>query len=518
MSNGPSIKDLAPDAAGRVPPPSPRWFSRLVVPVSLVLGTIVLLAAMGWQVLAPGTSVRTVTAIVRSVPSMVADSSADVDEGSVIQAPGWVEPDPNPLYVAALTEGIVEDVIPLEGERIEVGDLVATLVDDDARLMVKKAQARLEFTEANREIASSSAKAAATERSELVEPTRRVALARANLLQLQAALIEFPTLIRSAELERDQLQDEIDRKEPLVDDGAVAEGVVVRLRMKLDSSEAKIGSLREQQKAATARVDAANAEVIASERDFELLVHETLELEKASGELLRATAERDIARAELEEAELRLERCRVRSTLAGVVIERLSGPGSTINFGNGTHGAHLIHLFDPDHLQVRADIPLGVAARVGVGQAAEVVVDLLPDQVFRGEVTRFLHKADIQKNTVEAKVRIHDPSPLLKPEMLARVRILPTRVEETGEVERTVQRVFIPVDAIVGTEENPEVWVVDGLKSGQGTARLLPVILGTSEEAGWRELEDGVLPGMRVILDGDGLDPGDRVLIEGSEA
>lgn len=517
MNRRRSIKDLAPDAAGRIPAPSPRWFSRLVVPTGIVAAALGLLLVMGWRGLAPGTPVRTVTAVVRTVPSMAVEQS-EVEEGSVIRAPGWVEPDPNPLFVAALTQGIVEDVIPLEGDRIEVGDLVATLVDEDARLSVKKARARLEFAEANREIAASSAKAAATERNELVEPTRRVALAKANLLQLQAALSEFPTLIRSAELERDQLQDEIDRKEPLVDDGAVAEGVVVRLRMKLDSSEARIGSLREQRKAAEARVEAARAEVVASERDFELLVHETLELEKASGQLLRATAERDIARAELEEAELRLERCQVRSTLAGVVIERLSGPGSTINFGNGTHGAHLIHLFDPDHLQVRADIPLGVAARVGVGQAAEVVVDLLPDQTFRGEVTRFLHKADIQKNTVEAKVRIHDPSPLLKPEMLARVRILPAQASGTGEVERTIQRVFVPSDAIVGTEDAPEVWVVEDLQSGRGTARRRPVTLGTAEESGWRELRDGVLPGTKVILDGGELDQGDAVVVEGSEA
>ncbi|MED5508115.1 MAG: hypothetical protein VX684_09780, partial [Planctomycetota bacterium] len=119
---------------------------------------------------------------------------------------------------------------------------------------------------------------------------------------------------------------------------------------------------------------------------------------------------------------------------------------------------------------------------------------------------------------VEAKVRIHDPSPLLKPEMLARVRILPAQASGTGEVERTIQRVFVPSDAIVGTEDAPEVWVVEDLQSGRGTARRRPVTLGTAEESGWRELRDGVLPGTKVILDGGELDQGDAVVVEGSEA
>ena len=516
MSPSNSLKELAPDAVDRIPTPATRWFSRFALPLGIVGIAVVLLLVMSWNALAPSKRVQVQTAVVRPVQTLAVFEQT-FDEGAVIQAPGWVEPDPNPLFVSALTEGIVEMVLPLEGERVEIGDTIAHMVDEDARLLVQKAKAQFDFAEANLAIAKSSARAAATERQELIEPTRRVALAKANLQQLEAARGEHAATIQSAMLDRDQLQDELDRKAPLIEEGAVAEAVVVRMRMKVAASDARINSLNEQTKAADARVDAAEAELFAAGRDFELLIHETLEIEKATGELLRAKADVAIASAELDTARLKLLRCKVRSPVAGVVIQRLSGPGSTINYGNGTHGAHLIHLYDPENLQVRADIPLGVAAQVGVGQAAEIVVDLLPDQVFTGEVTRFLHKADIQKNTVEAKVRINDPSPLLKPEMLARVRILPVRNRQTGETERTVQRVFVPREAIVGTEGDPEVWVVDALQSGQGTADLLPVTLGTSEESGWVELVEGVLPGTKVILDGDGLNPGDSVHVQKGE-
>lgn len=516
MSESSSLTDLAPDALNRIPTPATRWFSRFALPLGIVGLAVLLLVVMSWKALAPSKSVQVQTAVVRPIQTIVVLEKT-FDEGAVIQAPGWVEPDPNPLFVSALTEGIVEMVLPLEGERVEIGDTIAVLVDEDARLLVQKAKAQFEFAEANLAIAQSSAKAAATERRELIEPTRRLALAKANLQQTEAIRSEQVATMRSAELERDQLQDELERKEPLIAEGAVAEAVVVRMRMKVDSSEARISSLNGQIKATDARVDAAEAELTASQRDFELLVHETLEIEKATGELLRAKADVAIASAELDTARLKLMRCKVRSPVAGVVIQRLSGPGSTINYGNGTHGAHLIHLYDPENLQVRADIPLGVAAGVGVGQAAEIVVDLLPDQIFTGEVTRFLHKADIQKNTVEAKVRIHDPSPLLKPEMLARVRILPVRNIETGEIEQTVQRVFVPSEAIVGTKIEPKVWVVDALQAGRGTAELLRVTLGTSEESGWVELVDGVLPGTKVILNGEGLNQGDSVHVRKDE-
>ena len=37
---------------------------------------------------------------------------------------------------------------------------------------------------------------------------------------------------------------------------------------------------------------------------------------------------------------------------------------------------------------------------------------------------------------------------------------------------------------------------MEDLQSGRGTARQRPVTLGTAE-VGWRELQDGVLPGTR---------------------
>ena len=113
-----------------------------------------------------------------------------------------------------------------------------------------------------------------------------------------------------------------------------------------------------------------------------------------------------------EIAQLAYDRCTVVSPIDGVVIERLTSPGSVIKFGNGEHSSHIVHLYDPTQLQVRADVPLSDASQVGVGHPAKIIVDVLPNTTFDGEVLRFVHRADQQKNTIEAKVKILNPSEL----------------------------------------------------------------------------------------------------------
>ena len=186
------------------------------------------------------------------------------------------------------------------------------------------------------------------------------------------------------------------------------------------------------------------------------------------------------------------------SPIDGVIIERIASPGSTIQFSNGQHGAHIVHLYDPRMLQVRADIPLAEAAKVGVGQPAEIIVDLLPDTIFEGVITRFVHRADLSKNTVEAKVHITDPSPLLKPDMLARVRILPSRNAEEDGLRRTVSRIFAPESALDG---DGGIWVVDDRSGDEGIAARRSVELGDARVDGWIEIRSGLRPGDTVILD-----------------
>jgi RND family efflux transporter MFP subunit len=187
-------------------------------------------------------------------------------------------------------------------------------------------------------------------------------------------------------------------------------------------------------------------------------------------------------------------------------------PGSAVM--TGASATPLFKLYDPNRLQVRVDVPLSTAAKVGVDQEAEIVVDVLPDQVFRGKVLRVVHEADIQRNTLQFKVAIDAPSALLKPEMLARVRFLAPR-QQAGPT--TSEKTFAPT-AAVGTEpgRSLNVWVAD---LGRNVARQRAVVLGAVRLEQWMEVRSGLSPGDRIIVSpATGLRDGQKIRLKGESS
>ncbi len=494
MTN-PTIDSFRPEAGARLPMPPRRPWLRVGIPLLVIGATAGVLLDAGWHAWRPRTDVVAMAVAVRSIETT---EVARRDEGTaLVQAPGWVEPAPYEVFAAALTPGVIDEILVLEGGIVTKGQPVATLVRDDARIDLDRARAELSRRRAALTSAEAKVAAAKIDLRELVAPRRRVAVANAEQARLAADLAAYPARIATLEATRDEVRDEHERKQRLVADGAVAAGPVERLGIRLRALDAQLDALRIERDAAAAKLDAATAESTAAARDLELLVRERLAVETASAERDAATADLAMAMAAVEAAELRLSRCTVVSPIDGVVVERLTSPGSPVGTGPDRHAAHVLHVYDPASLQIRADIPLADAARVGVGQTADIVVDLLPDTVFRGTVTRFVHRADLAKNTVEAKIRIDDPSPLLKPDMLARVRLHAESDPQTGAA-RTVTRVFAPEAAV----RNGVAWVVEGRRGDAGTAHQRTIELGGARIDGWVEVIAGLHPGDLIVLEG----------------
>ncbi len=98
---------------------------------------------------------------------------------------------------------------------------------------------------------------------------------------------------------------------------------------------------------------------------------------------------------------------------------------------------------------------------MGVGQRAKIRSNLLPNEVFEGVVTRITGSADLQRNTLQAKVRILNPNDKLRPEMLSRVEFFEfTPSEETtGSASSDAMdlAIYVPAQAVA----NGSVWVCD---------------------------------------------------------
>ena len=108
------------------------------------------LAWSAWPTLRPARRVTVEAAIPVSGEPVVTPSGAI---GPTIQAPGWVEPEPDLVACTALADGVVRELLVLEGDHVESGQIVARLVDDDARLAHDRAVAMLALAEASLESA-----------------------------------------------------------------------------------------------------------------------------------------------------------------------------------------------------------------------------------------------------------------------------------------------------------------------------------------------------------------------------
>ena len=508
------VIDLVKSGGAAVPAPRRRWLTRVLLPAAMLVMVLALVGYAARDALLPAKAVSVVRVIAKPVDvKAVASGDDDRTLGAVtVQAPGWLEPDPFPIYVSALTDGVVEDVLVLEGESVDAGQVVARMVDDDARLEAQRATAELARRRAETKTAEAAVAAAKTDWENPVERDRAVAVASAKLTEHKADRLRLDSVIAEHRSRVGELKQQYDRIVNLLPD-ATSELEVEQARLRVEAQKAALAAAQQQSKVIDAKVEAQAAEFAAARRNRELRVTERLALDLALAKTEEAAAAAREAEAMLAEAKLRLERMEVKSPAAGVVMDRVASPGDKVIFGSDTkHSAHIVHLYQPKKLQVRVDVPLADAAKVGLGQPATVIVDVLPDREFRGELTRMVHKASIEKNTVEVKVAIHDPDPQLKPDMLARVKFRAvTKTTDTSAVATRQQlRVFAPEDLLVDTGDGHTAWVIES----EGTiARRRLVTLGAHREDSWVEVADGLRPGDTLIVETDGLSDGDRVRI-----
>ncbi|MCE7974381.1 MAG: HlyD family efflux transporter periplasmic adaptor subunit [Leptolyngbya sp. PLA1] len=396
------------------------------------------------------------------VPKQGANGASDGSQGAgaesthaaqvVAQAPGWVEPAPFPIVVPALAEGVVREVLVLEGEAIEVGQVVARLVDEDARLGLRAAEAKV------------------------LERT-------ADVARSEAMLATAESVVRVEELAAAELRDEVTRKRDLVGIGGVSEGELRRLEIRLSGMEARVVS-------ASRGVDEARAGIA------------------------QARASLEAAMVEKDTASLALSRTEIRSPAAGVVMARLVEPGSRLSMGSASSSAEagmsgaILRIYDPSRLQVRVDVPISDAAGVGLGTRATVTTEALPDLAFAGVVSRVVHEANIQRNTVQFKVALEAPSPVLKPEMLTRVKLYGrgqrSGLPGSGSAESGAGgdvMLLIPRSAVTELGDGrARVWVVDR-GTGQPKAASREIRIADSSEGGFVVATAGMAPTDRVIIE-----------------
>lgn len=463
-----------------------------MIPWALPVGAAVLAWLLFGDRLLPAHAVETETVVtVRNTAAQSPGGAADPSEGDpweaslLFQASGWIEPDPLPIKATALVDGVVDTVSVLEGETVKKGQRLASLIREDFELDLETAES---------DLASLRAHAAAHEEA---------------IAANEAELHTLHMQVKAGNLKCLELEDRRNRLRN-AGKGAVAEAELAKASLMLQTHSGEVSAL-----------EASEAEV---------------RVEKRRLEAMRGDFDSRIRRAETEVArkKLALSRAEIASPVDGIVLRLLAVPGQKRMLGMDDHdSATIAILYQPDHLQARVDVPLEEAAKMSVGQAVRLRSSFLPDRVFRGVVTRIGGEADLQRNTLQAKVRVLDPDARLRPDMLCRAEFLAAiadgeapradgeapkaegrgKADSGGGPARSVSgrvALFVP-DSVLrnASGDAATVWIID---PGGERIEEREVRLGARRREDYREVVEGLRPGDRIVTSApaDAL-PGDRV-------
>lgn len=486
--------------------------TRYVLPGIVLAG---FLATLGWAARDSLLPAKEVTV----VPVLAATGESSQEAGTpLFQAAGWVEPRPTPVVVTALAEGVIEQLLVVEGQQVRAGEPVARLIDAEARLALRAAEAEKRFCEA--ECASAHA----------VRDAARVILAQP--VHLEAALAEAEAMLAKTETERSNL--------PYQQRAAEARRKLAQTALELNQQGATSGAvsaisqrqMEGEWESATAAVDELTArgprlkreaEALAKKRDalrkrLELKSDETRALAEAEANLQRMLAKLDQAQVAIESARLRLERMTVRAPASGRVLALVARPGMRLmGLAQGAYqeSSTVATLYDPASLQVRADVRFENVPQVQPGQSARIASPAAPGGELEGEVLFATAISDIQKNTLQVKVAIKSPPATLKPDMLVQVTFVAKPEAGEKSAGTVTPRFLVPAALMETGNEGSHVWIAD---QAAGVARRRSIKVGPSNGE-LVTVVDGLDASDKAIVSGrEGLREGQRIRVTGEDA
>jgi HlyD family secretion protein len=366
---------------------------------------LVLLAAGGgvwawqWQSAAAAPTVQTIR--VRVPAEGDATSQAAAADTVMLNAAGYVMA-AHKIELASKVIGRVAWVGVEMGDKIEKGQVLVRLEDDEYKARVAQAQGQLD-----------NAKAMLAELEAGSRP-EDIGASQARLDQAKAELVNAEVSLK--------------RLKGLDATGAVSPQQIDDADALVRSKAAVVETMRQQ---------------------FELMKagprKETIDAQRATVRQLEGA---------LGLATLDLDNTIIRSPITATVLERNVEVGEFVTTGFvGDRGAkgYVVSIADLNDLRVELDVSQNDFAKVSAKQLCWIVTDAYPDKKYAGIVDQISPEANRQKATVMVKVKVLDPDELAKPEMNATVSFLaPKRAATTASATGPAARppIRVPASAV----------------------------------------------------------------------
>jgi HlyD family secretion protein len=300
----------------------------------------------------------------------------------VIGVSGRIEGDD--AAVAAKTMGRIREITVREGDRLEAGQVIAVLDDEQVRAREAQAEAAVRQAEARTRVAQHQV----TVLNEQLRQSRfgvdqsradaegRVNEAEARLAAAEAQLAQAEAAYAQARWDRDALARLFER-------GLIAEQESRRAESNEEAQKAVVAAARRQVEATRGALTAARANLVNPAIRSSQVVAVQGQILQAEADIAAARADAERARGQLREAQANRQDLTVVAPFTGTVATRTAEPGEVI-----TAGTPIITLVNLAEVYLRAFVPEGQIGRVRVGQAARVYLDSAPARPIEAFVSR----------------------------------------------------------------------------------------------------------------------------------
>ena len=301
---------------------------------------------------------------------------------------------------------------PREGDRLRVGELVATLDDADLRAMLQQAQDAHRAALANLEelLAGTRPEDLARVHAQywVAQEAREQARARLDLVkagpreeeiaQLRAGVQLAQVTVRNAETE-------LQRGKNLEAKGALPGQQVDLLQTQRDAAaaqleaarqrllEAEHGSRSEDLRAAQSALAQADAQVEAAKAALDLAIAGPRTETSAAARARAAQAE-----AAVKAAQVQLGYTRIFSPMNGTVTLRNLEPGDLV-----TPGLPILRLAALNKVWLRVFVSETDLGRVKIGQTATITSDTYPNKQYHGRVIEISQQAEFTPKNVQTR-------------------------------------------------------------------------------------------------------------------
>jgi len=193
-------------------------------------------------------------------------------------------------------------------------------------------------------------------------------------------------------------------------------------------------------------------------------------------DLAKATIEQDKAALLMQEANL--EFTEIRAPFDGVVVKKMSEVGESVapippGVNISTSSGAIVAIADMNSLEAEVDVNESNVGQLVQGDPADINVQAIPNQIYKGVLRQVIPTADRTKATVTVKVSILDKDKLIKPEMSCNVTFIEPAKKGAEKDAAPVRIVTIPKDAVTTRNGKQVVYVIENNR-----AREVAVVTG----------------------------------------